>query len=172
MTKRSKAIQWLTNSRRRFTVNNKKSYRLVLFKTLQKEKNVITLLTVALVACIKAVLQQCPVAPGVQLLPPGDYKIFAFSQKSYAGHRRLLSFRALRAPFNFSQSTITYSFERKPLVMQQIVGQFLRLKPTQYKWVQHCWLIAPNIVGCYMLYPFAVTVSHVVACRWELLHNL
>ena len=50
MTKRSKAIQWLTNSRRRFTVNNEKSYRLVLFKTLQKEK-MFTLLTVALVAC-------------------------------------------------------------------------------------------------------------------------
>ena len=40
MTKRSKAIQWLTNSRRRFAVNNKKSNRLVLFKTLKKKKNV------------------------------------------------------------------------------------------------------------------------------------
>jgi len=77
MTKRSKAIQWLTNSRRRFTVNNKKSYRLVLFKTLQKE-NMFSLLTVALVACIKAVLWQCPVAPGVYLLPPGALENLCF----------------------------------------------------------------------------------------------
>ena len=33
-------------------------------------------------------------------------------------------------------------------------------KPTQ-----HCWLTTPNIVGCYMLRPFA----HPVACCWMLL---
>ena len=31
---------------------------------------------------------------------------------------------------------------------------------------QHCWPTTPNIVGCYMLRPFA----HLVACCWELLH--
>ena len=33
---------------------------------------------------------------------------------------------------------------------------------------QHCWPTTPNIVGCYMLRPFA----HLVACCWELLHPL
>ena len=34
------------------------------------------------------------------------------------------------------------------------------------KRTQHCWPTTPNIVGCYMLRPFA----HLVACCWELLH--
>ena len=33
------------------------------------------------------------------------------------------------------------------------------------KWTQHCWPTTPNIVGCYMLRPFA----HPVACCWMLL---
>ena len=32
--------------------------------------------------------------------------------------------------------------------------------------MQHCWPTTPNIVGCYMLHPFA----HPVACCWMLLH--
>ena len=50
--------------------------------------------------------------------------------------------------------------------------QFLRLKPTQCRWVQHCWIIAPNIVGRYMLCPFAVTLLPVATCCWEFLRNL
>ena len=34
------------------------------------------------------------------------------------------------------------------------------------KRMQHCWPTTPNIVGCYMLRPFA----HPVACCWMLLH--
>ena len=34
-----------------------------------------------------------------------------------------------------------------------------------YKRIQHCWLTTPNIVGCYILRPFA----HPVACCWMLL---
>ena len=36
------------------------------------------------------------------------------------------------------------------------------------KRTQHCWPTTPNIVGCYMLRPFA----HLVACCWELFHPL
>ena len=35
---------------------------------------------------------------------------------------------------------------------------------------QHCWLTTPNVIGCYMLRPFAYPL-HVVACCWELLRK-
>ena len=34
------------------------------------------------------------------------------------------------------------------------------------KRTQHCWPTTPNIVGCYMLSPFA----HPVACCWTVVH--
>ena len=37
-------------------------------------------------------------------------------------------------------------------------------REAQCKWMQHCWPTTTNIVGCYMLHPFA----HPVADCWVL----
>ena len=51
-------------------------------------------------------------------------------------------------------------------VLNSFLSEKTRKSKAQCKRTQHSWPSSPNIVGCYMLRPFAYTVAY---C-WELLH--
>ena len=138
MTKRSKAIQWLTNSRRRFTVNNEKSYRLVLFKTLQKEKSVY--FVNSSISCLQFF---CLRLRSSSVQWPLVFNFCPQETRNLCFFIEIICWALQTSLVQSTQGSLQFflehsHFERKPLVMSQIVGQFLRLKPTQGKWVQHC----------------------------------
>ena len=71
--------------------------------------------------------------------------------------------------FRWKSVSLTLKQTKRASVRSQSdqTGYVVELK-APCKRTQHCWPTTPNIVGCYMLRPFA----HLVACFWELLHPL
>ena len=65
---------------------------------------------------------------------------------------------------SFKESWIQLEFKASRWVCY-ILFQLLTIYKAPLKRAQHCWPTTPNVVGCYMLRPFA----HPVVCCWMLL---